>query len=75
MVLDCSRNGCDGILCGRYSEEYGYICLSCYTELDQRIKKSIKFTEKDLNDFMDSEKVYTIDGSKINLNDYFKLLR
>lgn len=32
-VLNCSRNGCENIMCDRYSSEYGYICYECFEEL------------------------------------------
>lgn len=32
-VLACNRNGCDNIMCDRYSDKYGYICWECYIEL------------------------------------------
>lgn len=32
-VLQCDRHGCDNIMCDRLSNEYGYICDSCFEEL------------------------------------------
>jgi len=32
-VMECSRKGCENILCGMYSSEYGYICGECFEEL------------------------------------------
>ena len=32
-VLACARNGCDNIMCGRYSSIYGYICDDCFDQL------------------------------------------
>jgi hypothetical protein len=32
-VLACCRQGCDNIMCTRYSSEYGYICNECFEEL------------------------------------------
>lgn len=32
-VLECSRRGCDHIMCDRYSSRFGYICNSCFDEL------------------------------------------
>jgi hypothetical protein len=34
-VMSCRRNGCDNIMCNRYSYEYGYICNDCFEELLQ----------------------------------------
>lgn len=32
-VMACRRNGCENILCDRYSVEYGYICDTCFEEM------------------------------------------
>lgn len=32
-IMQCSRNGCDTIMCHRYSDQYGYICIECFNEL------------------------------------------
>ena len=32
-VMECSRIGCDNILCRRYSYTYGHLCQSCFDEL------------------------------------------
>ena len=32
-VLPCQRNGCNNIMCNRYSNTYGYICEECFEEL------------------------------------------
>ena len=32
-VLNCSRKGCDNIMCNRCSRPYGYICYECFEEL------------------------------------------
>lgn len=32
-VKTCSRAGCENIMCDRYSEDYGYICYSCFQDL------------------------------------------
>lgn len=34
-VMECSRKGCDNILCDRYSTTYGYICQECFGELTE----------------------------------------
>jgi len=49
MVLSCFRRNCPNIMCNRYSDKYGYICASCFEELEQ--------APIDINivDFMDSE--------------------
>lgn len=32
-VLACDRAGCKSIMCDRFSDDYGYICTSCFREL------------------------------------------
>jgi len=32
-VMQCSRNGCDNIMCNRRNEKHGYICNDCFEEL------------------------------------------
>ena len=32
-VLACSREGCESIMCDRYSRTHGYICDYCFREL------------------------------------------
>lgn len=41
-VLECSREGCDNIMCDRYSHEYGYICNECFEELCKTFGVSIE---------------------------------
>ena len=32
-VLLCTRVGCNKIMCDRYSDQYGYLCETCFDEL------------------------------------------
>lgn len=32
-VMECDRNGCDNIMCSKYSNNYGYICDECFEEM------------------------------------------
>lgn len=32
-VKGCLRNGCESIMCDRYSHKHGYICPECFNEL------------------------------------------
>lgn len=48
-VLNCSRNGCENIMCDRYSYKYGYICGDCFEEL-------VNSRTLDIQGFMNSEK-------------------
>jgi hypothetical protein len=41
-VLACDREGCENIMCDRLSDEYGYICYICYSELIATSPKPIK---------------------------------
>ena len=37
-TMSCSRNDCSSTCCDRYSEQYGYICYTCFDELcDQSV--------------------------------------
>ena len=49
-VLRCDRNGCENIMCNRYSHKYGYICYECFKELTE------KYTGHSIKEFMESEK-------------------
>jgi len=32
-VLPCKREGCEHIMCERYSHDFGYLCWECFNEL------------------------------------------
>ena len=36
-VMGCNVNGCNHVLCDRYSDEYGYICGDCFEKLIEYI--------------------------------------
>ena len=40
-VLSCNRNGCQNIMCDRYSFTHGYICDDCFEELVETRPDSI----------------------------------
>ena len=46
-VLECSRKGCEHIMCDRYSSTYGYICNECFTELKESHLHPLVFMETD----------------------------
>ena len=50
-VLACSRRGCENILCGRYSQKFGYICNECFDELVM-----VDSNKTNVATFMNSEK-------------------
>ena len=66
-VMECSRRGCDNIMCHDYSEETGYICWECKSELESSNPANVNEVEL----FMDSEK----ENSKYNDEDGFSLER
>ena len=49
-VMPCNRNGCENIMCNRYSRNYGYICDECFEELVAH------GSEQNIDDFLESEK-------------------
>lgn len=53
-AMACSRNGCDNVMCTRYSLEHGYICYSCFKELVEKgaetnISQFMKTSPKSVN--------------------------
>lgn len=42
-VMICNRNGCDSILCDRYSEIFGYICNECFAKMCRNHLHPIEF--------------------------------
>jgi hypothetical protein len=51
MIMECSRTGCQIILCERYSRVWGLICNECFDEL-------VATRSTDIAAFMRSEKPY-----------------
>lgn len=49
-VMNCSRKGCDNIMCDRYSIKYGYICHDCFAELLNSDKKISKFMKGEVTE-------------------------
>ena len=54
-VLICSRNGCENILCDRYSDYHGYICNECFDELiilgaETNIEKFLELRKEPTNE-------------------------
>ncbi|WP_273209000.1 hypothetical protein [Marinobacter subterrani] len=35
-IKACDRNGCDRIMCDNYSDQFGYLCFECMTELQSK---------------------------------------
>jgi len=68
-VLACNRNGCENIMCARYSYEYGYICDECFEEL---VKSGV---DTNIAEFMYLEKQppYRRDAAEARFNVEFPL--
>ena len=43
-VMPCDRNGCENILCRKYSIEYGYVCDECLEEMKDLQQNSFNFS-------------------------------
>lgn len=66
-VMNCFRNGCDNIMCDRYSRKYGYICNECFDELvDLGIEANIER-------FMNTQKKHHLEGMAEIAANRFKL--
>ncbi|RLA84795.1 MAG: hypothetical protein DRG78_00460 [Epsilonproteobacteria bacterium] len=66
-VMACDRNGCDNLLCNKYSTEYGYICNECLEEMKNK-QGNAKFT---ISGFMNSKKGEIIEDQSIDLDNIF----
>ncbi len=49
-VMACSREGCESVMCERYSSKYGYLCGECFDEL------FYLGAGADVGEFMESER-------------------
>ena len=49
-VLSCERYCCSNIMCDRHSNEHGYICDECFTELTQNQTSIRKFMRSEKPD-------------------------
>ena len=52
-VMQCSRKGCENVLCHRFSREYGYICTECFDELKTLVST---FSGANVGSFMATQK-------------------
>lgn len=67
-VRECDRRDCENIMCDKYSDEFGYICYECLSELRElQTVKKLKF--KDISEFMHTPKVYS---NVVDIDDIFK---
>jgi len=64
-IMECSRKGCENIMCADYSEETGYICYECKSELEESNPTSVQ----DVKYFMKTNK------KKYQINEKFSLAK
>ena len=57
-VLPCAREGCENIMCDRYSDEHGYICDECFSGLCAIYPVNIE-------EFMNTKKKRAIDHTSV----------
>ncbi len=50
-VLSCSKNGCDNVMCDRYSHTFGYICDECFARLSDMKLTNVNDIEKFLKSY------------------------
>ena len=56
-VLSCGRNGCEAVMCNRYSYHHGvYLCEEC---LEEFIGEDYPLTDYSINEFLESNKEYS----------------
>jgi hypothetical protein len=72
-VMNCSRKGCDNIMCDTYVSEVGYICNECKQEFENKYPgfESKRKLLKKLEKFMNEEKKYA-EEITIRTYDFFK---
>lgn len=73
-VMRCNRIDCENILCDKHSDEFGYICNSCFEELIKHcVVKGVN--KRIVSDFMDEnveeELTFSEDDIRSSLNRYF----
>ena len=66
--MECSRKECDSILCQSYSQQYGYCCYECLSEM-----KEAQLTDPEFSiiKFMNTAKVVTVDDANVDLSTVF----
>ncbi len=76
-VLECSRSGCDSIMCDIYISSIGYICLDCKTEFKNYLESEQLYPEDEsqimeiLDTFMHSRKDKYSGDNKIGIDSFF----
>ena len=66
---DCERRGCSNVLCGLFSDEFGYLCNGCYDELAVMTKP----TRRDIYNFLASEKEEVSLDAVLELSDTYTM--
>ncbi len=56
-VKECGRKGCTSIMCDNYSNETGYLCSSCFSELEDTEPRCVA----DVTKFMNTPKPNELD--------------
>lgn len=67
-VLACDRMGCENIMCDKYSNEFGYICHMCFSELVETHPTS----HYDVMGFMGTPKQHGFFNDMIDLDTIFE---
>ena len=55
-VMSCSKYGCDGIMCNRYSDEIGYICSECFSDLKEVLNHRPEMDLDDIRNWLSRRK-------------------
>ena len=77
-VMSCSRKGCDNIMCDTYVDSVGYVCYECQGEFKEylEVKGKEDLTEgeieRELKNFMTTEKDEYTQGKVMDVDTFFK---
>ena len=75
MVMSCSREKCENIMCDTYVDGIGYVCTECQEEfkeyLDTHINKSESEIRSKLREFIMSDKDTYKKGQEMNVDEFF----
>jgi hypothetical protein len=73
-IMECSKKDCENILCSRYSEEFGYLCSSCFSELSDEINKNPSHSLMEIQMWLDKPKRKDWMTPMVNLEKLFILV-
>ena len=77
--MNCSRKGCDSIMCDTYINDIGYVCNHCQNEFKDYLAKqdlhpkSVGAIRKELAKFMQTEKDKFVQGDEITPDEFFTM--